>query len=68
MGRKTGARALRTVIEDTLLEVTYEVPSRSDVRKCVVNADTIRRKVRPLLLSQSDRPVSWEEKELRETA
>ena len=38
---KTGARGLRTVLEDTLLDVMYEVPSRADVEKCIVNADTI---------------------------
>jgi len=69
MGRKTGARGLRTIVEETLLDVMYEIPSRSDVVKCVVNADTIRRKVRPLLLTQADRPVSWEgEETLRESA
>jgi len=68
MGRKTGARGLRTIIEETLLDVMYEIPSRSDVVKCVVNADTIRRHVRPLLLTQSDRPVPWDEEELQETA
>jgi ATP-dependent Clp protease ATP-binding subunit ClpX len=68
MGRKTGARGLRTIIEETLLDVMYEIPSRSDVVKCVVNADTIRRNVRPLLLTQADRPVSWEEEELKESA
>jgi ATP-dependent Clp protease ATP-binding subunit ClpX len=68
LGRKTGARGLRTVIEEILLDVMYEIPSRSDVVKCVVNADTIRRKVRPLLLTQSDRAVPWEEEELKETA
>jgi ATP-dependent Clp protease ATP-binding subunit ClpX len=68
IGRKTGARGLRTIIEETLLEVMYEIPSRSDVVKCVVNADTIRRKMRPLLLTQSDRPVSLDEEELRDTA
>jgi ATP-dependent Clp protease ATP-binding subunit ClpX len=69
MGRKTGARGLRTIVEETLLDVMYEIPSRTDVVKCVVNADTIRRKVRPLLLTQADRPVSWDgEEELRESA
>jgi ATP-dependent Clp protease ATP-binding subunit ClpX len=68
IGQKTGARGLRTIIEETLLDVMYEIPSRSDVVKCVVNADTIRRKVRPLLLTQSDRPVPWEDEELQETA
>jgi ATP-dependent Clp protease ATP-binding subunit ClpX len=65
MGRKTGARGLRTIIEETLLEVMYEIPSRTDIVKCVVNGDTIRRKVHPLLLTQSDRPVSWDEDELK---
>jgi ATP-dependent Clp protease ATP-binding subunit ClpX len=68
MGRKTGARGLRTIIEETLLDVMYEIPSRSDVVKCVVNGETIRRKMRPLLLTQSGRPVPGEEEELRETA
>ena len=68
MGRKTGARGLRTIIEDTLLDVMYEIPSRSDVVKVVVNGDTIRRKVRPLLLTQADRPLAWEEEGLQETA
>jgi ATP-dependent Clp protease ATP-binding subunit ClpX len=68
MGRKTGARGLRTIIEQTLLDVMYEIPSRPDVVKCVVNGDTIRRQVRPLLLTQAGRPVPWDEEELKETA
>jgi ATP-dependent Clp protease ATP-binding subunit ClpX len=67
MGRKTGARGLRTIVEETLLEVMYEIPSRPEVVKVVVNGDTIRRKTRPLLLNQSGRPVQWDE-ELRESA
>jgi ATP-dependent Clp protease ATP-binding subunit ClpX len=67
MGRKTGARGLRTIIEETLLEVMYEIPSRPEVVKVVVNGETIRRKTRPLLLAQSGRPVQWDE-ELRESA
>ena len=70
MGRKTGARGLRTIIEETLLDVMYEIPSRTDVVRCVVNGETIRRRTRPLLLTQSGRPISWgeEEEELRESA
>ncbi len=68
MGRKTGARGLRTIIEETLLHVMYEIPSRSDVVKCVVNGETIRRKVRPLLLTASGRPVPWEGEDLQESA
>ncbi len=68
LGRKTGARGLRTIIEETLLDVMYEIPSRSDVVKCIVNGETIRRKVRPLLLTQSGRAMAWDEEDLRETA
>ena len=35
---KTGARGLRTIIEEVLLDVMYEIPSRNDVRKCVITA------------------------------
>jgi ATP-dependent Clp protease ATP-binding subunit ClpX len=47
--RETGARGLRTIIERALLDVMYEIPSRRDVRKCVVAADAIRGLVRPEL-------------------
>ena len=50
---KTGARGLRTVLEDTLLDVMYEIPSRTDVKKCVVTAETIKNHQRPLLLSRT---------------
>ncbi|MCL7453748.1 MAG: ATP-dependent Clp protease ATP-binding subunit ClpX [Anaerolineae bacterium] len=67
MGRKTGARGLRTILEETLLEVMYEVPSRAEVVKCTVNGETIRRRTRPLLLERSGRSVSWDEGELLDT-
>jgi ATP-dependent Clp protease ATP-binding subunit ClpX len=66
MGRKTGARGLRTLMEEALLDVMYEIPSRQEVVRCVVSGDTIRRKLRPLLLTQADRPAPDEE-DLRET-
>jgi ATP-dependent Clp protease ATP-binding subunit ClpX len=50
---KTGARGLRTVLEDTLLDVMYEIPSRADVTKCVVTAESIKNHQRPLLLSRT---------------
>ncbi len=54
---KTGARGLRTVLEDTLMEVMYEIPSRTDIKKCVVSGDTIRSRKRPLLLTRSGQSV-----------
>ena len=66
MNRKTGARGLRTIIEETLLDVMYEVPSRRDVVKCVVNGDTIRHKAHPLLVTKSDLPATWGDQALQE--
>ena len=58
---KTGARGLRTVLEDTLMEVMYEIPSRSDIKKCVVSGDTIRSRKRPLLLTRSGQNIDDED-------
>ena len=54
---KTGARGLRTVLEESLMEVMYDIPGRSDVRKCVVSADSILLKQRPLLLTRGGQGV-----------
>ena len=56
--RKTGARGLRTVIEDALMEVMYIIPSMTDVRKCIISGETIRSKRPPLLLTGAGKPIS----------
>ena len=45
LDRKTGARALRSIVEESLLEVMYDIPERTDIRKCIITEETIR--VRP---------------------
>ena len=57
MQRKTGARGLRTVIEEVLMEVMYDIPSMPKVRKCVITADCIVRKRRPLLLTGAGQEI-----------
>ena len=47
--RKTGARALRAVIEEIMLEIMYEVPSIQNVKSCIINEAVINRKARPQL-------------------
>ena len=42
--RKTGARGLRSILEETMLEVMYDLPSLQGVKKCVVNKDVIEKK------------------------
>jgi ATP-dependent Clp protease ATP-binding subunit ClpX len=53
--RGTGARGLRSILEAALLPTMYELPSRSDVAKCVVDADTVREGVQPTLVTASGR-------------
>ena len=45
----TGARVLRHIVEDALLEVMYELPSLSDIDRCVVHAESINREASPRL-------------------
>jgi len=54
---KTGARGLRTVLEDTLLDVMYEIPSRTDVKKCVVTAEALLNHQRPIMLTRTGQVV-----------
>jgi len=58
--RKTGARGLRAVIEDIMLDVMYEIPSRNDVNRCTIDADVIREGNTPTLekVSGDDREVA----------
>ncbi len=52
--RKTGARALRTIVEEALLEVMYDIPERTEVRKCIITEETIRDGRPPLLLTEAE--------------
>ena len=53
LARETGARGLRSIIEDTLLDVQFELPSRRDVSKCVVTRETIEHGRAPMLVTDS---------------
>ncbi|HUR84260.1 MAG TPA: ATP-dependent Clp protease ATP-binding subunit ClpX [Solirubrobacteraceae bacterium] len=53
--RETGARGLRSIIEETLLEVQFELPSRRDVKKCVVTKETIEKGLSPTLVTETPR-------------
>jgi len=48
--RKTGARGLRAILEEVMLDVMYEIPSQKGVRECLINEDTILKKERPILI------------------
>ena len=50
--RSTGARGLRAIIESIMLDVMFDVPSRTDVSKCVVTKETVQEKVSPLITTK----------------
>ncbi|MDR5697266.1 MAG: AAA family ATPase, partial [Armatimonadota bacterium] len=54
MGRGTGARGLRTIIEDIMLEVMYEIPGRPDIKRCIVTLEAVERRARPILVTAAE--------------
>ncbi len=49
--RNTGARGLRAIMEDLLMDIMYETPSRADIHKCIITKDSVDKKEKPLLLT-----------------
>jgi ATP-dependent Clp protease ATP-binding subunit ClpX len=61
--QKTGARGLRTIIEDVLLDVMYDTPSRADVKKVIINEDVMTGSHKPLIVTRSERAPAYSEDE-----
>ena len=55
--RKTGARGLRSIVEEALLDVMYEIPSRNDVVRCVVTAEVFTQGAAPTLYTRQGQAV-----------
>ena len=53
--RKTGARGLRSIIEEVMCNVMFDVPSRTDVNKCIVTKECIVNKDEPILVTSGER-------------
>lgn len=49
--RNTGARGLRSILEEVMLDVMYDIPSREDIAKCTITGDTIRKKEPPRIIT-----------------
>jgi len=54
LARGTGARGLRAILEEVLLDVMYDLPSRTDVKRCVVDREVVRKRVSPTLIVAED--------------
>ena len=59
--RETGARGLRSIIEQALLDVMFELPSRKDVSKCVITKETITRNLKPTLVTSGGASLDLDE-------
>jgi ATP-dependent Clp protease ATP-binding subunit ClpX len=66
--RETGARGLRAIIESALLDVMYEIPSRPEIRKVIVDADSIRNFDHPKLFNEQDEILPFNEEQLSDAA
>ena len=53
LARETGARGLRSIMEEILLDVQFDLPSRRDVRKCVVTKETVENGLPPTLVTEA---------------
>ena len=53
MERKTGARGLRSILEDVLLEVMYKIPSEAEVAKVIVDENVISGSSEPMLIYEN---------------
>jgi ATP-dependent Clp protease ATP-binding subunit ClpX len=52
---RTGARALRTIVEEVLLDVMYEIPSQEHIGRCIINAEVVNGRGHPILVPKTDR-------------
>lgn len=66
--RKTGARGLRSIIEEKMLDIMYEMPNRDDVEKCIVTKDTITDGKEPTLVLVSKKSTITKKKRSNESA
>ena len=48
--RKTGARGLRSIIEDVMTDIMFEIPSRTDIKKVLVTKESVEGKSNPIMI------------------
>jgi len=61
--RKSGARGLRAILEEVMLDIMYDLPSQPNVRECIINEEVVSTKTDPILLYESGDSEGEEEKE-----
>lgn len=51
----TGARALRSILEDIMIDIMYKLPSKQNISKCIITADVINKKDKPVYISEPNK-------------
>jgi ATP-dependent Clp protease ATP-binding subunit ClpX len=59
MNSRTGARALRSIVEEVLLDVMYEVPAQEHIGRCIINAEVVAGRGHPILVPRTDRSADY---------
>ncbi|MFD2829201.1 ATP-dependent Clp protease ATP-binding subunit ClpX [Corticicoccus populi] len=60
--RKTGARGLRSIIEERMVDIMFSVPSNEDIKKVKITRQTIEEEAQPLLFDAEDNPIELDKK------
>ena len=64
--RKTGARGLRSIIEEIMRDIMYEVPSNPNIEKCIVTKETVEKGEKPDIVINNNK-LTKQQKVKRET-
>jgi len=64
--RRSGARGLRAIMENIMLDIMYDLPSKEGVKECLINEDVVVNKEIPILVYETKSDTN-EEKEQEET-
>ena len=48
--RKSGARGLRAILEDIMLEIMYDLPSSTDIEECIISSEVLTKKAKPIMV------------------
>ncbi|MTI71048.1 MAG: ATP-dependent Clp protease ATP-binding subunit ClpX [Firmicutes bacterium] len=68
IARKTGARGLRGILEEIMLDIMYDIPTREDIEKCIITKDTVLKGSEPTLVLSEKRKKNKNKKDKEETA
>ncbi len=56
--RKSGARGLRAILEDIMLDIMYDLPSSNNIEECIINSDVLTKKAKPIMVYGNDKKES----------